>query len=193
MPASKVLHRGGAWGALHAALLNVTDAYGFDLPHSVPFDTSTNVPLSACPGCDFGSLDEALAADPAARPWASLLLNGSFSMPSVDAVQQSFMVDDAWVSIMQHRLNAVESHVAGSGADSGAESLFLHLHLGIAAQHRADLNAALLHYNFSEAHALARRNRAIVYFQVGASSLLPSVPFAIRNQNDSNHKQRRLA
>ena len=172
MPVSTVLHRGGAWGALHAALLNVTDTNGFDLPMRVPFDTSMNVRLSACLGCDFGSLDEALLADPAARPWASLLLNGSFSMPSVDAVQQSFMVDDAWVSIMQHRLRAVESHASG-----GVESLFLHLHLGIAAHHRADFNAALSHYNMSESHALALRNRAIIYFQVNccnASSLCSS-------------------
>ncbi|KAK7233819.1 hypothetical protein SO694_0010006 [Aureococcus anophagefferens] len=89
-PPSRVLHRGGAWGALHAALVN--DAGDV----AAPFSTSEARPFPGAPGLAFGSVDEAVAADPAARPWASLLVNGTFGAEANTAdVVTSFMVDDA--------------------------------------------------------------------------------------------------
>ena len=89
---SRVLHRGSAWGALHRELLRRRNASATDL----------------CPGCDFGDLETALASDPAAAPWASLLANGTFGAAArlAPVVVQSFMVDDAWVRLMAAALDA---------------------------------------------------------------------------------------
>ena len=118
-PITRRLWTGGAWGALHAALLNVTAAAARPPPPPptaataaffTSFDVHAKLSFPGCRGCDFGSLAEALDADPVANPWASLLLNSTFGTPA-DAVPESFMVDDAWVTIMTKALASASARV----------------------------------------------------------------------------------
>ncbi|KAH8046235.1 DUF5107-containing protein [Aureococcus anophagefferens] len=121
-----------------------------------PFSTSEARPFPGAPGLAFGSVDEAVAADPAARPWASLLVNGTFGAEANTAdVVTSFMVDDAWVSLMERAL---------ASAAHPDDAWLLHLHLGVAAHHRADYAGAMAHYEASAARkrtALAARIAAL--------------------------------
>jgi hypothetical protein len=164
-PPSRVLYRGSAYGALHEQLLRQSAQQSDPQPTS-----SRPPPFASSPGLDFGTLEEALAADPTARPWASLLVNGTFGAAALSAVVQSFMVDDAWVLLMERALSTAGSGRGGGGGGGGGgssshDAWLLHLHLGIAAHHRSNLAAAAAHYNASIAakpSALALRNRAHV-------------------------------
>eukprot|EP00937_MAST-01D_sp_MAST-1D-sp2_P003712 g3712.t1 len=71
-PVTRVLARGGAWGALHAELLLRRGGGGLGGRRERSRRT-----LPGVPGLDFGSLEEALDVDASARPWASLLVNGT--------------------------------------------------------------------------------------------------------------------
>jgi len=176
-PPSAVLHRGGAWGALHAALL-ATAALG----DGVAVDAGKRYEFPGAAGLDFGTIEEAVAADPTAAPWASLLVNGTFGAAANGAgvsVVRSFMVDDAWVLLMERAL--------GRGQPDPNDAWLLHLHLGMAAHHRSDYDRALEHYDASATlrqTALAQRNRALALLSKRAGGAAAAAAAAAAAQSD---------
>ena len=109
---SRLLWRGGPWGALHELVLKAAD------PHS---------PSPFSPGTPF---DLTTAKQHGATPWLELLANGTFSARTLRQSPLSWAVDDKWVRLLQ------------ASARQHERTWLHDLHLAVNAHHRGNTDAA---------------------------------------------------